>query len=453
MPRAAIAAPQFWRADFVRERAGRDQARERWIQGWAMVTLIACVLYILIGHNPYQHEVQLDLETGGATISPVNRYAWLGLTLMSAPLLWWRRARVAEAVRRQWLTLALFGWFAVTTVWALDPGSADRRLFLYVLNLACAVAFSVGFGDSRRLHRALAFACAGMIAIDLLSWVLAPKLSMTELGLAAIHSQKNQLGAAMLFCGLVIGPYVFTQRRLTGRLAWSGAFVAGFVLLVASESKTSLAIMISAMVLTPALLYLLKRPLAVSYGLLALVTLALATCVMGWLAWCTITGADPLGPLSGVTFTQRTDVWGFVVGEIAKRPFTGAGFGSFWDIDPAVQPSLQGDLWFGSAALANEAHNGYLDLLATTGVLGLAAALVLLFRWLARALTLLRRSLLDPGEEGRPLWPAATVLVLFPLLLFVHNFMESSYFTANQIFGSLALVIGAEIDMRYRRRG
>jgi O-antigen ligase len=154
----------------------------------------------------------------------------------------------------------------------------------------------------------------------------------------------------------------------------------------------------------------------------------------------------------GITFTQRTDVWSFILGEIVKRPLTGAGFGSFWDIDPRVQPSLQGDLWFGSAALANEAHNGYLDLLATTGVIGFLGALALLFRWVARALTLLRRSVLELDRDADPIWPSATMLVLFPLLLFVHNFMESSYFTANQIFGSLALVIGAEIDMRYRQQ-
>jgi len=417
-----------------------------------MAVLLASVLYILIGHTPYQHEVQFDLETGGATLSPVNRYIWLALTTLSLPLLWWRRTLILGALKQQWLILALFGWFALTTLWALDPTSAGRRLFLYVLNLIIALALTLGFNSSRRWHRGMAIACAAMVTIDLLSWVLAPKLSMTDIGLAAIHTQKNQLGAAMLFCGLVVGPYIFAPHSRLPRLFWIGIFTAGFILLAASQSKTSLGIMVAAMLLTPLILFVLARPLALLRGILAALTLLILSVALAWLALCTIKGWDPAAPFSGITFTQRTDLWSFVLGEIAKRPFTGAGFDSFWDVDPRVQPSLQGDLWFGSVDIANEAHNGYLDLLATTGVIGLLGALSLLVHWISRSMRMLRRVVIKSNYDEGIDWPSATVLALFPMLLLVHNFMESSYFTANQIFGSLILLAGAEIDLRYRPR-
>lgn len=452
LPRASLAAPEAWLDGLRAERAVSESRAERLTQGWSLTLLIGFVLYILIGPNPYKHVVELDPATGGAMISPVNRFAWLALAAAAAPLLWRRRAQLKETLGRQGLLLGLFGWFALTMAWALDHASAERRLFLYLLTLVCALALSLGFGDSRRLHRGLAIACAVMVGIDLFSWVALPGMSMTDLGLAAIHMQKNALGAAMLFCGLVVGPYLFTQTHTTGRIVWGGVLLAALVLLAASQSKTSISIVIVAGAITPLVVMLLKRPLELSRALLAGVVLLVAAAVMAWLAGAVFAGLDPTAPLAGVNFSRRTELWAFMVDEIAKRPFTGAGFGSFWDVDPHVQPSLQGELWFGSPDVANEAHNGYLDLLAATGVIGFGWAMLLLFRWIGRALADLRWSLLLPPSTRGPDWPAALMLALFPVLIFVHNFMESTLFVANEVFGSLILLIGVEIDRRRRGR-
>ena len=446
MPRASLAAPQAWRHDLMAERAVSESRAERWTQAWSLAVLVGFVLYVLIGPNPYKHVVDLDPVTGGALLSPVNRFAWLILAAAAAPLLWRRRAALRETLGRQGLLLGLFGWFALTTVWALDRASADRRLFLYLLTLVCAIAISLGFGDSRRLHRGLAIACAALVGIDLFSWIALPGMSMTDLGLAAIHMQKNALGGAMLFCGLVIGPYLFTQTGRAGRLFWTGVLLAALALLAASQSKTSISIMLVTGLATPLLVLLLKRPMELSRALVAGVVLLLAAAVMAWLAGAVFVGLDPAAPLAGVNFSRRTELWAFMLDEIAKRPFTGSGFGSFWDIDPHLQPSLQGELWFGSPDVANEAHNGYLDLLAATGVIGFGWAMLILFRWIGRALAALRESLLSEGVA----WPAALMLALFPILIFVHNFMESSLFVANEVFGSLVLLIGVEIDRRRR---
>ena len=41
----------------------------------------------------------------------------------------------------------------------------------------------------------------------------------------------------------------------------------------------------------------------------------------------------------------------FVWEEVQKRPWFGAGYSSFWAIDPAIQPSLKSDEWFGTYAI------------------------------------------------------------------------------------------------------
>jgi len=439
-----------WNAALAEQRADLARTRDAWIGAWTWVLLVATMLFVLIGSNPYQHDAVFDPLTGGAVISPVNRYIWLGLLAFSAPVLWWRRADLVDAMRRLWPVALLFVWFIATTRWAIDPEASGRRLFLYVVDVLICLAVCLGLKDARRLHSGLAVACAIVVVIDLGSWIVAPAASMTDIGLAAIHTHKNTLGAVMLLTGLICTPFTLGQQGLMGRMFWGSVTIASFVLLIASKSKTSLGILIAATIVGPLLLILLKRRAEVVWGLGASTLALLAASGLMWLAWCAMQGQDPLAPVEKVTFTQRTDVWRFTVDQFRLHPWRGVGFGSFWDVDPKVQPSLQTDLWFAQQdAPTNESHNGYLDLLVTTGIPGLIGALLLLMRWLGRGLGLLRRALLDPlGGEGRAL-PYLVYLGFFPLVFVVHNFMESTYFNPNSLFGFIILLVGVDIDMRY----
>ena len=451
MPRANIAAVHAWRAEFAAEKRHHDASAERLTQGWSFLVLMLMLLYVLIGHAPYQHDVALDADTGAAEISPVNRYIWILLAAMSMPLLWARRDQLVAVLKRLWLLVAVFVWFFLTTLWALDPAAAHRRFFLYIIAVIISLALVLGFNDSKKLHYAFVVTCGVMVMIDLLSWLILPRVSMTDVGLAAIHSHKNTLGAVMLFCGIVIGPYLMVEKPRGQQVFWSFMMVAVMALLVASQSKTSLSILLVTIFLCPFILFVLKLRGQTIHAIIATIIMMLFFGVLGYLAWCTATGLDPLAPFQGITFTQRTDVWVFVFAEIFKHPLIGSGFGSFWDIDPLLQPSLNAGLWFGSPDLANQAHNGYLDLLVTTGVIGLVGALALLFGWFARGFSELRRILQSNNPADRWNIGAATTLGLFPLLIFVHNWMESSYFTANTIFGTLILVIGMDLDLnRFR---
>jgi O-antigen ligase len=437
-----------WRASHARVRAAGTARTDGWIAGWTGALLIGLLLYVMIGHNPYSHDLTFDPLTGGALMSPVNRYIWLGLLAAAAPILVARRAALAAVAARLWPVLLLFGWFAVTTSWAIDPAASQRRFFLTLLGLIICIAIRVGLPDARSRNATIAWACAIMVLIDLVSWVVAPAASMTDLGLAAIHNHKNTLGAVMLFAFLVLGPYAAGQTTSGKRLFWWGMLAGCIALMVASKSKTSIALTVVAGLAIPVVLAMagLRARLLWSLAIGLLATLVAAG--FGWLAWCGLNGLDPLWPIEQLNFTHRTDVWSFLITEIEKRPWKGVGFGSFWDVDPAVQPSLKTDEWFAKPdAPTNEAHNGYLDLIATTGAAGLIGGLVLLFRWIWGGLTLIRDARFD---RGAVLLPFAVFLGLFPVIFFIHNWMESSYFTADSPYGLIILLVGVDIDMRRR---
>ncbi len=444
----AVLARQNWRLIQADQQAARAAWIERWVVGFSGLLLVLMLLYVLIGNKPYVHEVALDPLTGATEMSPINRYIWLLLGAISVPVLWMRRASLPGAALRLWPLILLLGWFALTTRWALDPAASNRRLLLYGINAVVCIAVATGLRTLQRTHRAMAIACAIVILIDLFSWIFMPGRSMTELGLAAIHSHKNTLGAVMLLSGFICGAYAWGQSGWRGRLFWWSMTAFAVALLLASQSKTSIGIFFCLAAATPLLLLLLSQRPVVILSAVSLGAMTLLSGVFGWLAWCELSGLDPLTPFRGVTFTQRTDVWAFVYQQFTLQPVKGWGFGSFWDVDPRVQPSLQTDYWFSRPdAFTNEAHNGYLDLAATTGLVGLIGALFLLGRWMSRGLIHIRQEALSVGYQGHGALAAATVMGVFPLLFFGHNWMESSYFTANALFGTIILVIGTSLDL------
>jgi O-antigen ligase len=436
-----------WRAFQAVRRDATDRRADTWMALWATTLLVATLLYAMIGPTPYIHELVFDPLTGGAIISPINRYAWLGLLALSMPILIFRLNDIPRVGQRLWPLLVLFVWFIASTRWAIDPAASQRRLLVTVVGLTLCLAIKLGLPDGQRAHTAMAWTCAIIVGIDLGSWVLLPTLSMTTLGLAAIHNHKNTLGSVMLFCSLVIAPYCWSRPTLAGRLAWGSVFVACLVLLIASRSKTSIALAIVAAVLAAVTLTLLRmRAHLLRTIVAAAFVLAIAT-GFSWLVWCYVNGFDPLGPIQTLNFSRRTDVWRFVLEQSARHPIRGVGFGSFWDVDPAVQPSKQTDLWFAKPdAPTNEAHNGYLDLLVTVGLPGLTGALILLFGWILRGLSLIRQASLATQAAVRATLPFAIYLGLFPMIFFAHNWMESSYFTADSAYGLIIVLTGIYID-------
>ena len=420
-----------------------------WPQRWAAFVLMATVLYLLIGPEPYSHASTLDAETGGATLSPINRDIWFALIGLAAPLLWLQRWEVPDLLKRTWPYLALLGWFALTTTWALDPEASRRRLLLLLCQTLICIACRLTLRRQGALHGALAWSSAIIVGVDFGSWILAPGLSQTEIGLAAIHNHKNSLGLAMLFAEFVTVPYAFAQRRWGARAFWIGVALAGFALLVASQSKTSLGITFGAFVATPVVLAVLRRPTGTLLSVLAWSVTPMIAAGFGWIAWCALQGSDPLAPVRTLTFTDRRDVWAFVLAQSSAHPWGGVGFASFWDIDPHVQPSLQTDLWFAQPdSPTNEAHNGYLDLLVTTGVIGLGGALFVLLRWIWRGLALLRAALASGSGTTVGGTPYLVVLGLFPVLIALHTLLESSYFNTVGLLSFIVILAGIDVELR-----
>jgi O-antigen ligase len=112
--------------------------------------------------------------------------------------------------------------------------------------------------------------------------------------------------------------------------------------------------------------------------------------------------------------TGRVPLWQALVEQVWQHPWLGAGFAAFWS--PTHISELASTAVSGRAS----AHNGYLEELLNTGVVGLIILLAFCLGTLTLALT--------RGRRGDPLGWLVFLFMVFYLLLNLTNALTQEYF-------------------------
>jgi O-antigen ligase len=380
-------------------------------------------------------------------VDPLNRWIWLGTFTLALPILVARGAMVGRLLAASWPLLVLDLWFALSRVWALDPDVSSRRLAETLVQFVLLLVLVCGIADHRRLHRLICLACMVTLAVDLATALAAPGYAFDPDGFSGVHPQKNFAGEIMLYCGLASGSFALLPGQRPARWRWALLIAVIFGLLLLSRSATSLGAALGTPVATVLLARATRLRGTALLAIAAVLLLVLAAGLFAYLVWCGATAADPLLPLRHVTFSARRDLWQFMWDEIRQRPLTGYGFASFWAIDEAVQPSLKLGAWFGSdGTIINEGHDGYLDLLVTTGAIGLLLGLMVVGRTFGLAWRVLGHALRAPQRAAMPAATAGFHMV-FLLAFLVHNVTESDLFAVGLPFGLAFLVCMLDLQL------
>ncbi|MBV8456511.1 MAG: O-antigen ligase family protein [Acetobacteraceae bacterium] len=233
------------------------------------------------------------------------------------------------------------------------------------------------------------------------------------------------------------------HRRIEWKILSLSLALLAWSFLLSTHAKTSLA---TALLLTAALPVIgrfLTQPLP--YKVLAasilLVTIggALFIQYMLGITWDKI-GLAIFGDL---TFTDRTYIWDALYPEIARHPWTGTGFGSFWATGQTLNPISNAlpDAFFMSPDVINEAHNGYIDITLQAGYVGLFLTLLVFLRAMLAGCSVIGSRCFR--REDRL---ACTMLLCMLVALAISNFTESS--PSNPI-GYLFVIIAVQAERWY----
>lgn len=330
----------------------------------------------------------------------------------------------------------------------MSRGMAQTWLAVAALLLAAAVA-----GAERRSRRVLA---AGVVASALVQalygarrWLAhSPEIwgvpAPTSERLSGSFVNPDHLAMLLTIALAVTLAWFWVAYRagrdapLDRRVLWAAppalAWLLLFVTLTFTGSRAGLVAGVAGAVATAGALAAQRRRLGVgTLGLLAPLLGMLAVAAIGLQAglgrWLATSGYELTWNERLLAHQAAFELW-------LRFPITGAGLAGFREAFPLVQPAeLEGTWW--------HAHNDFVELLATTGVVGgvlMAAGLMVLLMALARRLRVGRRS-----EDVAPV--AAACGALTAVLL--HSWVDFGLtLPANALM--LAVVCGAALGGEVR---
>jgi O-antigen ligase len=271
--------------------------------------------------------------------------------------------------------LILLGYCLLTCTWAIDPGIALRRL-AFTAAVIWMLMRAIGDLGAVRTQNFLRVFMVVLLIVNFLVVAFSPlgkHLAGEEASLVGewrgIISHKNVAGPACCFTILL---FVFDSDRV--RLPWRTAVViaSGFFLFM-TGAKTAIA-MLALSLSAGALMHFYNprhRSLLVPVGVVAT---ALSILYLLMYSGVMETILDDPFALSG-----RGAIWPLLLDYAGEHLWTGAGFGSFWQIGPRSPIYFLTSSWVATAI--GHGHNGFLDLLVTIGLPGLVLAILIVFVW------------------------------------------------------------------------
>ncbi len=358
-----------------------------------------------------------------------------GLGLFHMPRAW-HVLKSREGRTLLLLLLAYCGWSAVSYIWTIDSALTVRRLLAFVMLMTGCVGIGAGF-YSRLSDGPMAFArhviYASFAAVLIL---LPPRLQRVSLQdiVNPNFNMKDTTEIAMLSYpagyGLLAAIVVFRWRTI---LRWSSLLFL-FLVLVLLKGRSMLGdvmasgtILASRLTLVPGL-----RGVLLTVGLLLTAFFAdLGTGGKFFVSFIS-NAYDSLGPvlpwltvgdgLKNLTsLSGRLPLWNAIYPYIELNPILGYGFGAFWNPEHLDQIlTLSG--WH-----AVVAHNGFLDEILATGMIGLALFLAF---WIYAMVISIRAAHLYDEQIGHLMFGWLLLFLLFNTL----DSVMQSYFKSPTLF-------------------
>lgn len=348
-----------------------------------------------------------------------------------------RREEMWELVRPAWPILALVGLAFVSAFWSEAPYLVLRRSTTLTGTTLLGIYLAARF-DMARLVAILVKISAFAAVASFVVMATLPKFGFQggvdyPTAWRAAYTSKNTLGL-MSAVGIIIAIYAL-WNGYGPRLLAAAVIPANLVLLHFSQSGTPTMMLMGAFYAAAVLIAFRRRD---GLGLIAgfvLVLIALAGIALLALDWTEVLTALNRSP----TLTGRDRIWRIVVDMIGRRPWLGYGYEAFWRHDGA-EANL---VWSVLKWPVPHAHNMWLEVGLSLGIVGIAALALL---WLAAFYRGLRILTLPQARH------VAFIMTLIVAIL-VENQTEYEFLRQNAFlwvfFVTLFVHLGRDV-LRYR---
>jgi exopolysaccharide production protein ExoQ len=354
--------------------------------------------------------------------SPVDRAVFTGLLIAGLIVLFSRSNKTAINLRQCVPILLFFGFCLVSLLWSDFPGVGFKR---WNKAIGDWVMILIVWTDSHPIvafKRLLAILTYTLIPLSILFIKYYPLLGRSygrwlgEVHYIGVTTDKNTLGAICLLFGIASvwrvlelyndkGQNTRWKRQLTVQIAILAMIWWLFSIL---DAMTSLScFLMSSCVLVAIRMRVFTRSRFLVHALV-LVTVLIPVSV-------TLLGVSPetLKQMGrNPTLTERTDIWAMVIKLVPNR-WVGAGYESFW-LGPRLDAMIENvTKWW----VPNESHNGYLEIYANLGWLGVGCLALVIFWGYARVI-----------GNWRHNRPGSNLMLAYFLSGVIFNLTEAAFF-------------------------
>jgi O-antigen ligase len=416
----------------------RSFAAPSWIDD---AVFLAFLLLAFVGLTPFSGSPPEVSQFGGVSTTGAGDFlrqicylAVLGAVFIEAA----RKHGLEAASALPLVLLLLLAWCMLSAAWSAAPLVSIRRAGLAVVLVLCAMLSVETVGANRALVLLrwvlLAVLIVNCLAIPLIPQAVHlpgeedPNLVGAWRGL---YGHKNIAGSVGAMTAIV---FLFSPRESVKRRLFDIAVaLAAIAFTVMTRSKSSLGLLAVALVI--GFIYRLAWKKDLDRLIVVIAGAAASVLVAAWL----IADQSAIARLfeDPEQFTGRTEIWQAELAFIRDHAALGSGFGTFSDTG-ALSPlhNYIGDSWVSEAS---HGHNGYLQLLVTTGAIGFALAVV----------SLIVQPAMELWRRGGDIRVKALLFALFVFLL-LHNLMETDFLEGDGVTWVAFLVILAMLGKMRR---
>jgi len=395
----------------------------------------AFLLYTFIGTRPFS-----DTSVAGRTDGNIlDRVAVIGMVLLALKLLWDQRGTALTCLGHNLPLFGLVGFACLSITWSDYPDLTLRRGMLLAFLTVIAMAIAVGVSDLRRFHTFLFVSMTGVVLFNLIGTVAMPSMSITDIGVKGVYTQKNVAGIVAMITAILGVSWIIGADDRKGVIRALVALAPTLLFLALTRSKTSINMTVAGIGLLTyfALAEKIGRTFILATGMVGLLMLAAG---IATLAAIEFDGDFVIGQIFGdSTLSGRDELWAYCRREAEKRFWLGYGYGAYWDVGHANDPlaRVEPGTWLASVEIGiiNQAHHGYLELWLHIGwPATVAATLIVIHRVLSGGMA----AVAGPGTvaERAALGGFATLLAVH----LIHNFTEATLFMRGSLFCSTVLI-------------
>ena len=330
--------------------------------------------------------------------NPLNRIIALTLLILGVLILLKRYAAITEFIAANPLLVCLYAFCLVSIIWSDDPFVAFKRWFRHLGAVVFALVLLTDRRGFRTVVTVFRYAAYFLLPISIVLFKYVPRLGRHyhfhsgALEITGVTAGKNALGLLCMASALFLLIEIHEQWKSGNRRSFifkGDICLCGVALwlLYLSHSATSLLAFCAGAVTYWGLgrqrLQRARTPWM--FMLVLIVTLAVPLAFYGMGLAGTNTTLGSFVDLTGhsETFWGRTMLWKDVIDRV-PNPLLGCGYESFWLGDRVEQ------LWDLYWWHPNEAHNGFVGVYASIGLIGVALLVAVIVQTYRRLFPIVR---------------------------------------------------------------